>query len=214
LQPYIVANYIIKTTFGTNPDQTQDTEILASYNGRLTDVEGKIAPVTNGYYLRRVFSEIDTTNRTFGTGWTLVWTTTNRQNFFEGSRIKLTIELPLRNDATGWGGAYIEPQVSFDNSTYYSLGSSGYDGNVMQSGATAIATYTRSLWVDPAAAGITAPHTFRVRFRCRSYEGTTLWNQSHDINSVSGTAALLTGGTNADQHYARVVVEEWATGQG
>lgn len=47
LQPYEVMNYIIKTTFGTTPEQTQEYDILATYNSRLTTLEqpGRILQV-------------------------------------------------------------------------------------------------------------------------------------------------------------------------
>ena len=180
---------------------------------RVDNIEAALEPVTTGYVVRQVFSDIDNTNRSFGSGWTLVWTAPNHTNFKAGSKVKLYIELPLRNDTAGWGGAYIEPQVSFNNSTWLSLGSSGYDGNIMTANVPDIATYTRMLFIDPELAGITGDFDFRVRFYCRSYDGTTLWNQSHEINVVSGTASLLSGVQNQEQHYARVHIEELAKGE-
>ena len=39
LQPYVVLTYIIKTTFGTTPSQSQSLDILSTYNSRLTQAE-------------------------------------------------------------------------------------------------------------------------------------------------------------------------------
>lgn len=214
LQPYEVLNYIIKTTFGTTPEQSQAYDILTTYNARLTQAEGRIDAIRSGYYIRQVFSEIDTRDISFTNSWTNIWTLTNRTGFKAGSKVKMYIEIPLRSYDYSWGGAYIEPQVTFNNSTWYSLGSSGFDGNVMYESAASIATYTRMLLVDPQLAGITGDFDFRVRFYVRSYSGTTRWNGDHDINNRSGTANLLTDTQNHNQFYARVQLEELATGQG
>lgn len=214
LQPYEVMNYIIKTTFGTTPEQSQAYDILTTYNSRLTTVEGQVAPIRSGFYIRRVISQVDTTERSFGNSWTLVWTLINHTGFKAGSKIKMHIEIPLRNESTSWGGAYIEPQVTFNDSTWYSLGSSGYDGGIMHLNSSDINTYTRMLYIDPALAGITADYSFRVRIYAKSYDGTTLWNGSHDLGATSGTATLITGAQNQNQHYAKVHLEELATGQG
>lgn len=42
LQPYTVLNYIIKTTYGTTPDMSQDSQVLATYDGRLAQAETDI----------------------------------------------------------------------------------------------------------------------------------------------------------------------------
>jgi hypothetical protein len=57
--------------------------------------------------------------------------------------------------------------------------------------------------------GVNTDFQFRFRFYCRSYDGTALWNQSHDINGISGTATNASG-LNLLQHYATFHIEELA----
>jgi hypothetical protein len=180
-------------------------------NSRLNSLEANVSTILNqsGYYTRQFIVETDTADRSFGTGWTLVYTGANRTGFKAGSIIRFTYQIPFRNESTSWGGAYTEPQVSFNNSTWITLGSSGYDGNVMELGSQSIATYTKSILINPSLQGVNTDFQFRFRFYCRSYDGTALWNQSHDINGVSGTATNASG-LNLLQHYATFHIEELA----
>ena len=167
--------------------------------------------LSSGYYVRQFFSDVDTPNRTFGTGWTLMYTTPNHSGFLTGSKLRIFIEIPLRNDSTSWGGAYVEPQISFNGgTTWASLGSGGYDGSVMHNGSSDISTYNRMLYIDPQLHGISGEYSVAIRFYCRSYDGNTAWNGSHDLNSVSGTATAITGAGNYQQHFTKVIIEELA----
>lgn len=211
-----------------NPNNyTGDTAIQA-FSSRMTAVEGvttthtsQISTLTSqvnnvraGFYVRQVFSDIDTTERTFGTGWQLMYSAPNHTGWKSGSKVKIHIELPLRNDSTSWGGAYVEPQITFNGgSNWYSLGSSGYDGNVMYNQAQSIATYTRMLYVDPQLHGISGDFSVAVRIYCKTYDGTGYWNGNHNLNATSGTASAIVGSQNWNQHYARIHIEELATGQ-
>lgn len=160
-----------------------------------------------GRYKRQVYTQIDTTSRTSSTTWTLGPTFANVTGFQSGSIIKMFYHVPLRYDTTAWGGAYIEPQVSFNSgTTWWSLGSTGYDG-VMSNSYNNIASYRNSIYIDPAATS-----TFNVQFRFyfRSYTAGTLnWNGSHAIDTISGTATKLAG-DNGNQHYMHIVVQELA----
>lgn len=197
-----------------NPSNAYWNTQFDTFTARVAALENSMSAVKSGFYVRQVFSDIDTTFRSFGTGWTMVWSAPNHTGFKAKSKVKINIELPLRNNSMSWGGAYIEPQVTFNGGTnWYSLGSSGYDGNVMYESASSIATYTRMLLVDPVLAGIFSDFSFAVRIYARAYDGTVLWNSDHDLNSTSGTASLLSGSQNQNQHYARIHIEELATGQ-
>jgi hypothetical protein len=180
-------------------------------NSRLNSLEANVSTILDqsGYYTRQFITEIDTTNRSFGTGWTLVYTGANRTGFKAGSKIRFTYQIPFRNESSSWGGAYTEPQVSFNNSSWVSLGSSGYDGNVMQLNSPSIATYSKSIFIDPALQSVTGDFQFRFRFYCKAYDGTTLWNQSHDINATSATVTNAAG-INLLGHYATFHIEELA----
>lgn len=163
----------------------------------------------NGLYIRKVYTEVDTTNRSVGTGWTLMWTGTNQTDFKAGSKIRLMYHMALRNNSGSWGGGYIEPQISFNNSAWYSLGSSGYDGGVMSMDTGTIASYNNSIIIDPSLQGITGDFSVTIRFYAKSYDGTLLWNQDHDLSANSGTATAASG-INFTQHYCNYTIEELA----
>lgn len=198
-----------------NPNNyTGDTAINA-FSSRMTAAESAIttrgAQIDNvraGYYTRQIFQQIDSTNRS-ATGWTLGPTFPTLTNFAGNSIIKLFYFVPARNDNAGWGGMYIEPQVQFNGGTWQSLGSSGYDGNVMTANNADIGSYTQSLLIRP---GISTTFSMAVRFYFKAYDGTAYWNLNHDINAVSGTATIMSG-DNGNQHYMHIIVEELATGQ-
>ena len=155
--------------------------------------------------IRSVDVQVDSVSRDVGTGWTLGPTFNIVNGFKAGSLVKLTYHIPMRNNSSSWGGGYIEPQISFNGgTTWNSLGSSGYDGGVMNIGGGAIGSYFNSILVDPQ---MNSDYSVRVRFYYRAYDGTVLVNYSHDINSVSGTAGIMSG-TNGLQHYTKVIVEE------
>jgi hypothetical protein len=195
-----------------NPNNyTGDTAINA-FSSRMTAVESSVANVKSGYYIRQLFTEIDTTNRSFSNSWTLAWTGTNRTGFKAGSKIRLQYHMALRNNSGSWGGGYIEPQISFNNSSWFSLGSSGYDGGVMGENAGEIGSYNNSIIIDPALQGVTTDFQVRIRFYAKSYDGTLLWNQDHDINAVSNTATAAAD-ANRNQHFCNFTIEELATGQ-
>lgn len=165
-----------------------------------------LAMPTDGYYVRKMITQVDTTSRTATTSWVLGPEFANIPDFQAGSLIRLSYHVPMRNDSGSWGGGYIEPQVRFNLGTYQSLGSSGYDGGVMNVGGADIGSYFQSILINP---GQTSTFSTQFRFYFRSYDGTIQWNQSHDINAISGTASLMSG-DNGLQHYAHIIVEEIA----
>jgi hypothetical protein len=148
--------------------------------------------------------QTNSTTYNFGTGWGLGPTFSNITGFLPSSLIFLQYHMPCRNDSTSWGGMYIEPQVSFNGSgTWQSLGSCGYDGSVMNLGNGAIGSYYNSILIDP---GLTSTFSAQFRFYFRSYDSTSILNGSHDINSISGTAALMSG-INGQQHFSKIIVQ-------
>lgn len=203
-----------------NPNNyTGDTAINA-FSSRMTAVETitntqgtQLNNIRSGYYVRQITSQVDTTDRTFGNSWTLMVTMPSLPTFKAGSKILANYQLPLRNDSTSWGGAYIEPQISYNGgSTWFSCGSSGYDGAIMHNVSQDIATYSSTLFLDPALQGVSTDFTPRFRFYARTYDGSANWNGSHDLGTVSGTATTGAG-NNYYQHYAKIVIQELATGQ-
>lgn len=206
-------NYTGDTQFNAFSSRMSAVEsVTTTQTSQISTLTSQVNNMRAGYYIRQFFVEIDTANRSFGTGWTNLYTGGLYSGFKAGSKVLFTYQLPLRNDSYSWGGVYIEPQVTFNNSTWKSLGSSGYDGSVMHESAADIATYSKTLLIDPALEGVTSDFTFRFRFYVKTYDGTGLWNQDHAINAVSGTVANATG-ANLNQHFATFHIEELATGQ-
>lgn len=147
---------------------------------------------TTDRYLRQYIIQDDQVDRSFTTAWGLGPTFSEITGFKANSLLHLYYLCPMRNDSTSWGGAYIEPQVRFNQGTWQSLGSCGYDGGVMGRNGTTpyrIVSYRNTLVIDPQQ---TSDFTAQFRFYCRSYDGTVSWNGSRDIGLKSETAELLT----------------------
>lgn len=183
----------------------QVSNLLNSTGNSVIDVA---AMSTTGYYARQTVTQVDTTNRTFTTSWAAGPTFDVISNCQSGSLLHISYYVPARNDDTGWGGLYTEPQVRFDEGTWQSLGSSGYDGGVMRNGQSSIGSYYQTILIDPAQA---ADFSVQFRFYFKSYSGTAGVNNgvNHDINVVSNTATIMSG-NNGLQHYTHIVVEELA----
>lgn len=156
-------------------------------------------------YLRKIVTQVDTTLRSTTTGWTLAVTFDKINDFAANSLIRIMYHVPTRNDSTSWGGGYIEPQITYGSGDWWSLGSCGHDAGVMQLGGAYIGHYHQTLLIDPA---ISDTFSIQLRFYYRSYDGTINWNNSHELNNISGTATLLSG--NEYQHYMHVIIEEYA----
>lgn len=161
-----------------------------------------------GRYIRQIINLIDTTSRTTSTTWTAGTTFSTLTGFKAGSLLKISYMYPCRNDSQGWGGLYFEPQIQFNAEGWQSLGSRGYDA-VMNDGASDISFTSNIMLINP---GKTSDFSVTLRFYFKSYDGTVgLVNGSgHDINSISGTASLMSG-TNGEQHYGNWIIEELAT---
>lgn len=168
----------------------------------------RVDAIRSGYYIRQAFTEIDTTGRTAGTGWTLGPTFSSRQ-YKANSLIRMSYHVPMRNDAGGWGGIRIEPQVAI-NGVWYQLGNTGHE--MMGSSGAEIMTYHNMMILN---FGQTSDFTAQFRFYFKSYEGTVGWNNgsNHDINA-SGTGTQYFPLTDTqNMHYMHMNIEELATGQ-
>ena len=162
-------------------------------------------------YVRQCLFLSDTTDRTTGTSWAIGTQFDNFGTFKAGSLLKIYYNYPCRNDSTGWGGIYFEPQLAI-NGTWYSLGSRGYDA-VMNNGSSDIAYTSNTMLINP---GMTSDFTASIRFYFRSYDGTVGVNNGngHDINTISGTASLMGGTNNNVQHYGHWIIDELAIMRG
>lgn len=174
----------------------------------------------NGRYVRNIQIETNTTTYNFSTAWAQgpLFDPFAGVPLKAGSLVRLFYHMPCRNDYTGWGGGYIEPQFRINGGAWITLGSSGYDAGVMHSSAAtgnanSIGSYNNTLIIDPNQA---ADFTIDFRFMLRSYEGTLILNGSHDINNTSATGtwahtALTIPDKYVWQHFASVRAEELAT---
>lgn len=181
------------------------TGILQDMSGNTALDMSKIAS-NAGRYTRQIINLIDTTDRSSGTSWTAGTTFADQPGFKAGSLLKIFYMYPARNDSTGWGGLYFEPQIRFNGGTWQSLGSRGYDA-VMEYGQSINSTQNTML-ISP---GQTSDFSVGIRFYFRSYDGTVYLvnGGGHDINTVSGTATIMSG-TNGQQHYGNWIIEELA----
>lgn len=183
-------------------------ELSNSYGTFQMDV-AKIASAKSRYN-RQTLNVNDTTDRTSGTTWTLGGTFESFPTFKAYSWLKISYMYPARNDySSSWGGLYFEPQIRFNNGTWQSLGSRGYDA-VMNNAAGNINYTSNVMLIDPAMA---ADFTVGIRFYFRSYGGTVWLNLNHDLNAVSGTATIISG-TGGQQHYGNWIIEELALMKG
>lgn len=161
---------------------------------------------SDGYYTRNIVVQIDTTNRTSGTTYTLGPTFDNI-SCAGNSLIKMMYHVPMRSDSGSWGGMYIEPQVSFNDGSWQSLGTTGHEMMAMSTGE--IMTYRNEILITP---GIATNFTAKFRFYFRSFDGTVGWNNgiNHDINAQPVGNATLMSGNNGLQHYMHIIIEEYA----
>lgn len=160
-----------------------------------------------GRYIRKLYTQVDITNRSSTTTWTLGPTFEMVTGFLPDSVLRLDYFVPARNDSTSWGGMYLEPQIKINDNPWESLGSTGYDV-VMMFGTEFIGSYSNTIFIDPSQK---TPFSVQFRFYFRSYDGTVGWNNgiNHNINVVSGTASIMSG-NNGLQNYAHIIVQELA----
>lgn len=136
-----------------------------------------------------------------------IWT--NVTGYTAGSKLELYYHVPCRNDGAGWGGAYIEPNISFDGgTTYYSLGHGGFDGGCMNIGGDDIHYQNNLIWIDPNQA---SAYQLRMKFRYAVYDQTVTVNGSHDINGADAgyNSNYLTTNNSHLQHFMHYILREW-----
>lgn len=157
-------------------------------------------------FLRQYVIQHDLVDRTFTTAFALGPTFSVIPGFKAGSLLHIYYFVPMRNDSTVWGGAYIEPQIRYNEGAWISLGSCGHEGGVMASGAQRIVAYRNHMLIDPQQS---ADFSVQMQFYCRSYDGTASWNASRDIGLISETAPLLDNNID-DFHHMHVKIKEIA----
>ena len=150
------------------------------------------------YVLGKTAVESSSANWTFAdhTAWK-EWPTagfTNHTGFTGGSILHIEYWIPMRHDTSGWGGGYIDTNITFDNGVAWrSLGNPGYDGGVMTNPGNTIHGQNLTMLVTGTPS---TDYSVKLRFMVKPYESTTLEiNQSHDINRTA-TAGFCPAGTD------------------
>ena len=128
-----------------------------------------------------------------------------------GKSLHISLEVPMRNESTSWGGAYINTSVRINGGTWYNLGNSGYCTPVMMNGCKGIGKHCESkaldfitgLGLDPLA-----DYTVQFYISGRSYNGTLWINKSSEINSLHVTGRGASRSMGTDQNFMRLIVQE------
>ena len=147
----------------------------------------------SGYYLGKTIFDRDTSSYSTASGsFVDLVTFGNYSGFSPNSILEFYYHIPCRNDTGGWGGCYIEPNISFDNGgTWLSLGTTGYDGGVMTySSANTIHYYDNTIMLYPQRS---SSYTVRIKFRYKVYDGTVTVNGSNDLNGRATGGTYLSG---------------------
>ena len=149
-----------------------------------------------------------------------MFTGSNTSGFTGGSHLELQWYIPSRKDtssgtAGNWMGMYFQPCLSFDDgTTWYSLGTCGYDGGTMVRYASSIHNYTNHAWIQNSGTNIpsSGSYTVKIKFMGCEYEttGTAYVNGSHDINGKNSVTYIDTSaGIDRYQHYSHWTLKEW-----
>jgi len=193
--------HIISSPAGT--EYTQNSKGVWCKNHSSADVVGS-----------KTYTHYWSGYKNVGSGNAVVCHTFPVQTIQAGKAVEMYLRLPARADTGSWGGLYVNINVRVNGGTWYNLGNSGYDGAVMASSASMIATSHHHKYLDFIAnAGVSASSDYTIQFElvCRSYNSTTkVGNASHDINrtanNLASRGALATWGSN--QNYTNLILRE------
>lgn len=151
------------------------------------------------YVLGKVVVESDDANWTHTSNATWKeWPTagfTNHTGFTGGSTLHIEYWIPMRHDTSGWGGGYIDTNITFDNGVAWrSLGNPGYDGGVMANPGNTIHGQNLTMIVTGTPS---TDYSVKLRFMVKTYTNSVnlYINQSHDINRTA-TAGFCPAGSD------------------
>lgn len=138
------------------------------------------------------YSEIDKVSRSFSTTWADGCTWAN--NSYQGnSKLHVSLYLPGRiNSGSSWTGWYTELQYSIDGGSWTSLGQSGYN-NMYLTTSSSIDNQVYNFLLPITG---NSPCKISFKTRHRSYSGTLLINDQHEISG--------------DEFYSKLIVLEIA----
>lgn len=167
-----------KASFSIPGNEIEEREIvIATDTGEIGTVDGWFKVGKTG--IGEIYYAYDTEGRSFSSSWAdgKIWDT---YSFTGGSRVRLDWRVPMRNDAGGWGGGYIDIQYSYDDgTTWSSIGNSGYDGPMAISGDIITSMNGSFTFTDCPDNDF----TLKLKFRHRSYDGTLYINNQRDIGT-------------------------------
>jgi len=157
------------------------------------------------YYAGKFIYEFSTTSiATSSNSFVDMITFTNHTNFTANSILEFYYHVPYRNDSSSWGGAYVEPNISFTNGvSWLSLGTTGYDGGIMTLQANTIHYQNNFIMIYPTQS---AKYNVRIKFRHKNYDGTSTVNGSNNLNARA-TGTNLPG--PGSMHYLHYTIKEW-----
>lgn len=155
-------------------------------------------PILGGYRIHK-FAHSDASIYT-NINFRFINTTFTPVKILPNSTLKLFVDVPLRNDSSAWGGAYVEILYKINNDNYISLGNSGFDG-VMTNGLSSILTYNKSFIITPTSAPTTESYYLNFTMRIRAYDNTTdttplYLNGNRDINQTGSGGSAYQNSTH------------------
>jgi len=185
------------STANLNLSGTITSDEFANMSNDVANMSNDLANLSGSYKIGKVISEYNTSglSNTSNAAW-VAWPAagfTNQTGFTGGSTIHIEAWIPMRNDSTGWGGGYVDTNITFDNGVAWrSLGNHGYDGGVMANTSPSIHGENITYLVTGTPS---TDYSVKLRFMFKSYDGTVAINSSHDINRT-GTAGFCPAGTD------------------
>lgn len=124
--------------------------------------------------------------------------------------VYINLEIPMRNDSSSWGGAYISTNVKVNGGAWQDLGNHGYCTPIMSDKSATTGRHVESKYLGRAylGASATADYTLQFQIRGRAYNGTTWVNRGCDVNSTVKGAKGAKIESVSDQNYMRLIVQE------
>jgi hypothetical protein len=123
----------------------------------------------------------------------------------------ISLEIPVRNDSTTWGGLYCNTSVKVNDTTWYDLGNPGYCSPIMndKTGSTGRVIISKLLDFVPNI-GVNADEDYTVQFMIsgKSYNGDTWVNKGCDVNAANKGAKGDKLESLTLQNYMRLIIQE------
>ena len=154
-------------------DDSVDSDVIAnSIMGNHNQITTISARTPGEFRLGKVVREYAASTVTLTTTSLVdMFTGSNTSGFTGGSHLELHWYIPSRKDASSgtdgtWNGMYFNPCLSFDDgTTWYSIGTCGYDGGTMVRYASAIHNYINHAWIQNSGTQIPSSGSYTVNWK-------------------------------------------------